>query len=48
MMAVYGLPLGLMFSGYLIEYLAMVGVLCYTGYRLDIKRLVTFKWRNVS
>ena len=47
MIAVYGLPLGLMFSGYLIEYLGYGwSVMLYGAIGLILSALVTFKWRN--
>ena len=47
MMAVYGLPLGLMFSGHLIEYLGYGwSVMLYGVIGLILSALVTFKWRN--
>ena len=47
MMAVYGLPLGLMFSGYLIEYLGYGrSVVLYGLIGLVLSALVTLKWRK--
>ena len=47
MMAVYGLPLGLMFSGYLIEYLGYGrSVMLYGFTGLILSALVTLKWRQ--
>ena len=47
MMAVYGLPLGLMFSGFLIEYLGYDwSVMLYGVIGLILSALVTFKWRH--
>ena len=47
MMAVYGLPLGLMFSGYLIEYLGYGrSVMLYGLIGLILSILVTLKWRK--
>ncbi len=47
MMAVYGLPLGLMFSGYLIEYLGYGrSVMLYGLIGLILSALVTIRWRK--
>ena len=47
MMAVYGLPLGLMFSGYMIEYLGYGrSVMLYGLIGLILSALVTLKWRK--
>ena len=47
MMAVYGLPLGLMFSGYMIEYLGYGrSVMLYGLVGLILSALVTVKWRK--
>ena len=47
MMAVYGLPLGLMVSGYLIEHLGYSwSVMLYGAIGLILSALVTLKWRS--
>lgn len=47
MMAVYGLPLGLMVSGYLIEHLGYGwSVMLYGAIGLILSALVTLKWRS--
>ena len=47
MMAVYGLPLGLMFSGYLIEYLGYGrSVMLYGLIGAILSALVTIRWRK--
>ena len=47
MMAVYGLPLGLMVSGYLIEHLGYSwSVMLYGAIGLILSTLVTLKWRS--
>ena len=47
MMAVYGLPLGLMGSGYLIENLGYSwSVMLYGAIGLILSALVTLKWRS--
>jgi len=47
MMAVYGLPLGLMFSGYLIEYLGYGrSVMLYGLIGATLSALVTIRWRK--